>query len=204
MNASLGFWLPPATEFGNMQNKYFSVLRKLDVANAHIISASCSWQICRSGEIAPGAFEQHAISCELAVYFMRRVADDLIAMRWLLTAIEETKKTPKEIKIDCIGELLNDKSDFKIAFKEHLELLKLLNEISNAFKHSFALSDSDLCGAEEPRVLVLDLKYNRLASGVKPRGVSLSLLADKYSAFFDSCSSWLRQYSARNMPGASP
>ena len=46
----------------------------------------------------------------------------------------------------------------------HLEFLRLLNDISNAYKHSFVNSELMLVGRDEPGVYALELKWNDLAN----------------------------------------
>ena len=76
--------------------------------------------------------------------------------------------------------------------------MELLNDIANAFKHSFINSGYLLLGAEKPRIHALELKYNTLSSKPIFHNGPLLELINKYNAFYKSCVSWLLAYSERN------
>jgi hypothetical protein len=78
------------------------------------------------------------------------------------------------------------------------QVLRALNEIANAFKHSFVQSDITVIGRDEPCVQALSLDYNKLASNAKFHSVSLAWLVNEFSAFYKEGMDWLRAFSERH------
>lgn len=80
----------------------------------------------------------------------------------------------------------------------HSQVLAVLNDIANAFKHSFVQSDMSFIGRDEPYVLALGLHRNKLASGTKFNSVPLKWLVEEFSAFYKEGIDWLRSFSERH------
>ena len=197
--ATLGFWLPSNSPYGNLQLKHMKIIQRLDEANRRISDSLQFWNYCQtSGMIPTEVYARHIFSNEEAVYMLRRAADELVSLIWLLSRFERDKVYPKKIEIDCLGKVIKNKQNYHEAFTEHIEIMIVLNDISNAFKHSFINSDHTLLGAEEPRVHALGLKDNKLNSEPVFYDYSLLELIKKYNAFYNSCIKWLSSYSKRN------
>jgi hypothetical protein len=199
-NARLGFWLPPDTPYGNFQLKYMKIIWRLDEANRNIIDSWKFWQECTTEDMLPtGALERHIFSNEETVYMLRRAGDELVAMIWLLEKYESEQKFPSKIKIDCFGAVVDQaESARNPVFSCHVELMEKLNDISNAFKHSFINSDQTLMGFSEPRIHALGLSFNKLSSDPVFYDVELDELVSKYNEFYKDCVKWLSEYSERN------
>lgn len=194
---SLGFWLPPDSPYGNFQLKLMKLCQRLDEANRRLIESFYYWNQARA-QMPPGnVFERHLYANEQAVYLMRRAADEMIAMIWCLSQWEIDKDYPQQIKVDCIGSALKARNH-QLPLDGHTPVLEALNEIANAFKHSFVQSDITLIGRDEPYVHALGLAYNRLGAGTKFHSVSLSWLVKDFSAFYKSGMQWLETFSERH------
>jgi hypothetical protein len=199
-NAALGFWLPPDSPYGNFQLKFMKIIQRLDEANRRIIDSYKFWESCGTQGFLPiGALERHVFANEQAIYMMRRAADELVSLIWCLSKYEEDSEYPDKIKIDCLGAILSQNEQNRNSiYTPHMNLMQQLNDIANAFKHSFINSDHTLMGVQEPRVHALALNYNKLKSSPTFSDVSLSELINKYNLFYKDCVSWLSQYSERN------
>lgn len=199
-NESLCFWLPPKTPYGNFQLKYMKIVQRIDAANRRIADSYCLWETCTTKRILlSGEYERHIFANEEAIYMLRRVADELISLIWCLSKYNEKGEFPSKIKINCLAEVIHQKSDSRHeVFRDHIEFMITLNAISNAFKHSFINSDHILLGADEPCVHALALDYDNLKNEPVFYNVRLSLIVEKYNAFYSSCNNWLRQYSEEN------
>lgn len=199
-NVSLGFWLPYDSPYGNLYLKLEKLCWRIDEANHRLTESRTFWEQSRSNTSNhANVFQRHIYANEQAIYLLRRTADEMIALIWCLSEWETNGVYPTEIKIDCIGELL--KSDqYLMPCIQHLQMLTLLNEIANAFKHSFLDSDLNIMGREEPCVYALSLHLNKLASGAKFHGVSLVMLAKAFTDFYEDGMDWLRAFSKRNLP----
>lgn len=199
-NAALGFWLPPNSPYGNLQLKYMKIIQRLDEANRRIADSWRFWKMCKTNGLLPaGAYERHVFANEEAIYMLRRAADELVSLVWLLSKHESEKEYPLKIKIDCLGAVISqEESQRHEAFSSHINLIEALNNVANAFKHSFINSDHTLMGAEEPRVHALGLNRNKLGAEPIFYDYSLDELVQQYNAFYSSCISWLTAYSKRN------
>ncbi|MFP6797995.1 MAG: hypothetical protein VCA39_02665 [Pseudomonas sp.] len=199
-NISLWLWLPSDTPYGNFQLKYMKIVQRLDEANRKIAESCYFWNCCiGESDLLAGAFERHIFSNESTIYMLRRAADELVSLIWCLSKFEETGSYPSKIKIDCLGAVIaQPECERHEALSQHIEIMNILNDIANAFKHSFINSDHTLIGAGEPRIHALGLAYNKLSSEPEFYDVPLSTLVEKYNNFYRSCVDWLRSYSQNN------
>lgn len=195
-NARLGFWLPPNTPYGNFQLKLMKLCECLDEANRKLIESYNLWKEARTGALLVNALVRHVYANEQAVYLLRRAADDMIALIWCLSEWEIKGVYPQQIAIDCIGTALKRPVERQLPLcREHVEVLKALNEIANAFKHSFVHSDITVIGRDEPRVHALSLDHNKLVSGIRFHDISLAWLVKEFSSFYQAGMNWLRAFS---------
>jgi hypothetical protein len=202
LNARLGFWLPPDSPYGNLQLKLMKTVLRADDANRRIRSAYHHWANVFSLLGAPQAFAQHYLDLEGAVYSMRRIADEFISMHYVLSSLERDGRFPNEVEIDSIGRLLHAPAYIGAApYKGHTEVLSLLNDVNNAHKHSFANSDLNMIGGQEPVVYALGLKQNKLsASGPRFVSIGVKALVERYNPYYADAMNWLQLWSTRNLP----
>lgn len=199
-NARLGFWLPPDTPYGNFQLKLQNMCERIDEANRRLSESHAFWIQARPLGVSPtNAFQRHTYTNEQAIYLLRRTADEIIALIWCLSEWQTKAVYPQKITIDSIGTLLSQSPDQHLTpFRGHIHMLTVLNEVANAFKHSFVQSDIDVIGRDEPCVHALGLNYNRLSSGIKFHSVSLVWLANAFTVFYKEALDWLRAFSERH------
>lgn len=74
-------------------------------------------------------------------------------------------------------------------------MLRQLNEISNAFKHSFVNTDVVQMGRDEPHLFALELRRNKLVSGIQFHVISFQEIIDMYSQFYVEANNWLQDFS---------
>lgn len=201
-SATLGFWLPPDSPYGNFTLKLMKLCERIDEANRRLTESCAFWEQARVDGISPiNSFQRHTYANEQAIYLLRRSADEMIALIWCLSEWKMKGCYPKKIKIDCIGALLDlSPEQYLKPCSQHIHMLTQLNEISNAFKHSFIDSNKNIIGRDEPCVYALSLDRNNLASEAKFHGVSLVWLAKAFTDFYKDCMDWLRAFSAQNLP----
>ncbi|MDX3907463.1 MAG: hypothetical protein QHC78_17370 [Pigmentiphaga sp.] len=202
--ACMSFWLPPNTPYGNLTLKLMKLIGRIDEANRRLAEVECFWAIAISPVLHPNAAERHHYAIEQAIYLMRRAADDLIALISCLSDWKAEGDYPKRIQVDCIGFLLAEKNAPKRLplYDSHLSMLRLLNEISNAYKHSFVQTDINLIGRDEPVAYALALDYNKLESGVQFFDAPLSSMVGDFTQFYKDCFTWLEEFSTQHRPGA--
>lgn len=204
-DARLCFWLPPDSPYGNFQLKQMKLIERLDEANRRLLDSYHFWRTASTQGLVPiNAYERHVYANEQAIYMIRRAVDELISMICCLNEFEKHHAYPTQIKPDCIGGLLKMVDSQKLndqlldVFQPHREILQALNEIANAFKHSFINSDITLVGRDEPCVHALALQYNKLESGAKFHNVAMRQIVIGFNAFYKDTMQWLKEFSERN------
>jgi hypothetical protein len=209
MNFSLIIPLPASTPYGNLQLKHITIMSRLDEANRQIGIAYSEWDKFTAQRTKPGAeltnaFELHRFAMEYATTQLRRVADEFIALLWCLDRYREQGKYPDRIKVDSIGAMFgsNKYPGPDGVLQAHHEMLGMLNDVSNAKKHSFTDSDVTVAGADEPAISALTQSHGVRASEPKFYIVPLSRLVSDYNPFFHDCNGWLRAYAAPPAPVA--
>lgn len=200
-NAKLCFWLPPETPFGNLTLKHLKIIQRLDQANKRIIETGAYWSNAREQKVPSScSFKLHQLANEELIYHLRRAADEIIGLVWFLLEFERTREYPSEIKIDRIALVLYQREDSRLKlFEPHIGLFSHLNDISNAFKHSFVNSDINVAGADGPTICALDMKYNKSKNDVEFYTVSLSALVLSYNAFYKDADAFLREFSKKDL-----
>jgi hypothetical protein len=143
LNISQLLPLPSNTPFGNLFLKYLKIASRIDRINLLIQDIFLNFfSLAHQSEGGSEDFFRHQVIAEEVIYWLRKTADELISMQYILHVQEQTGQFPNKIEVDCVG-LLNHKNaqDFKQNFLVHLKFLDTLNEVSNAYKHSFINSE---------------------------------------------------------------
>ena len=178
--------LPVDTPYGNLGLKLLKVWQRIGQANLRLKESYGHWEQFLTPQV-PGRIDhesRHRFAAEEAVFMLRRAADELVALIWVLERHEATGAYPASVKLDSISEALARAWPLT---EPHRWLLTTLNELSNAHKHSFLQSDLNLVGTEEPCVAVLTVDRNRLSQEVMFQNVALFDLAEAFSAFIGDC-----------------
>lgn len=182
LNVSHMLPLPADTPFGNLALKYLRIIDRLDRINVMVQRAYESHEkVCLQG--IDGDLYEHTFLSEQIIYCMRKTVDELIGLYYVLDKREATGQYPNRVAPDSIGRLLSQK-DVTPLFGTHEDFLRTLNDISNAYKHSFVNSDLGLIGRDEPGVYALGLKQNNLVNDTSFYTVPLSEVVLKFSNFF--------------------
>jgi hypothetical protein len=199
-NASLGFWLPVDSPYGNLTLKLMNLCERLDEANRRLRDSWTFWRMARrEGIPSANVFQRHAYANEQAIYLIRRATDEIIAMIWCLSEKGASGKYPERIRVDCVGAVLAQAHDQRLVpFAKHQILFQQLNDLANAFKHSFVNTDLTVIGRDEPSVYALSLDRNRLSAGVEFHSISLAALVAAFNAFYTESMAWLREFSESN------
>ncbi|MBF8709919.1 MULTISPECIES: hypothetical protein [Pseudomonas] len=196
LNVSLLLPLPANTPYGNFQLKWMDMISRLNEANRQIIISYENWCAARTGSIEDSmkdVFNKHRFSTEYAVSGMRRVADELVALVWCMHQLRDGGEIPSRVRIDTIGLIFKHNYHGPDGlFERHLNFIKLLNDLSNTFKHSFIQSDLARIGENEPLVLALNLERADLENESQFYAIKLSAFISDYNCFFNDCREWLR------------
>jgi len=175
--------LPADTPFGNMSLKYSQLVFRLDHVNLLIREVFKSYARAKAAD--DGTITHHLLLIEELVYWIRKTADELIALVHILNERQSAGAYPERINPDAIGPLLA-LQNIPAWVQPHREFLNLLNEISNAYKHSFINSDAMLVGRDEPGVYALALKRNDLERATTLHGIRVTEMVVRFDAFFQA------------------
>src|SRR5690606_2223411 len=118
----------------------------------------------------------------------------LICLSYILNYKHKNGNYPKKIKIDSIGRFLNSQTKYLSEFAPYRDYLEKLNEVSNAYKHSFLNGQTmNLRGSFEPVLFALDLKYND--KSMKPTFYSIKLkgMITEFDEMFQALKEKLKQ-----------
>ncbi len=179
--------LPTDTPYGNMCLKYMKIILRMDHLNRLIQSVFSQNIDVNTG---PMAFTElrsrQEMNGEEIVYWIRKTVDELLALYYFIRSSSEDGHWPKKLAVDCIHDVLREKDKGCPApIAPHLPFLEMLNNISNALKHSFINSDQSHVGLNEPIVFALALKNNDLARHPPVfYGIALREVIETFSLFF--------------------
>jgi hypothetical protein len=189
--------LPSQTPFGNLGLKWMKIVSRLIRLNRMILEAYHLHTQAASltQHVTPSPIEELPHFLEEIVYWLRKTADELIGLSFLCEAYICSGSLPNKVDIDSIGALVNSHhSVLQTQFASHLDHLRLLNDISNAYKHSFINSDLNIMGRDEPVLFALTLQRNDLSKKEAFVGVGLSEVVRSFSAFFQTAKSYLQTW----------
>ena len=182
LNITQLFGVPNDSPFGNLLPKVMWMQHRADEVNERVREAFGTWTSLLDG----GSIQRHLFSIEYAVFQIRRLADDLVGCWSLLHAYVESGQIPDRVDPDKLGALLSSPHHFDHEpFKKHRAVLALLNDISNAQKHSFIGYETTMVGEREPVIYALDVKNNdRRKNNVRLHAVEVARLIQEFDAFF--------------------
>ena len=175
--------LPANSPFGNLALKYLEVFQRLDHANHTILRVYAQHTALRSDPDSP-FIKSHLFLQEEIVYWLRQAADELISLASVLDKWQRTGACPEAVPTDCIGAFITEGKTSSYA--QSLDFLDTLNNVSNAYKHSFINTQVSLIGAEEPIVYALGLKRNKLSNAPSFYQVTFASLISGFNVFFAS------------------
>jgi hypothetical protein len=189
--------LPSQTPFGNFGLKWLKIVSRLIRLNRMILEAYDlhTQAVSMTQPVTPSPIEELPLFLEEIVYWLRKTADELIGLSFLCEEYIRSGSLPNKVDIDNIGALLNGNHlTLQTQFSSHLDHLSLLNDISNAYKHSFINSDLNVIGRDEPVLYALTLPRNDLCKTGAFVGVELGKVVHSFNAFFQTAKSYLQTW----------
>ena len=179
--------LPSDTPYGNLLLKGMNIVRRLDRVNIEIARVFATYDHPK-GEQSLDPLQdilEHQFYAEQVVYWLRKTADELISLAYVIGEWKSNGVWPDTIKVDSIAGLKHSPpQEVKDLFAPHASYLFILNEVANAFKHSFINTDMTVAGAEYPVVFALALDRNRLSSKLRFYSVSFADIVQEFSKLY--------------------
>jgi hypothetical protein len=165
--------LPPETPWGNLGLKSMKIVQRIDHINKKIEHVYLSFQTMHRQQGVP--YDVSSLEMEELIYWIRKTVDEFIQLLYVAEHFYRNGVYPKRIKIHSIGVLLEDpQSRLYRMFDGHHPKLQQLNEVGNAYKHSFICSDLNFVGRDEPVVFTLSAGWNDLAKPVQFTSIRLA------------------------------
>jgi hypothetical protein len=206
--------LPAYTPYGNLANKGMMIIARLDAVNLEIERVFNSYSALMHANalgnfLAGPSPNEHLFYAEQVIYWLRKTADEVIALASVLEGHERTGSWPVEIEPDSIGKLLNGRKlpeRISRLIEPHRDFLRMLNDVSNAFKHSFINTDVGLVGAEYPVLYALQLKQNDTSREPVLHSVTFSTIIEGFSTFYQNSMQTLQAWAPEHLsnPEAAP
>lgn len=179
--------LPSDTPYGNLLLKGMNIVRRLDRVNLEIGRVFSSY-VHPKGKQSFDPLQdmlEHQFYAEQVVYWLRKTSDELISLAYAISEWKNNKQWPNAIKVDSIAGLKHDAPrEVKELFAPYESFLFTLNEVANAFKHSFINTDMTVVGSEYPVVFALALDRNKLSNKPRFYSVSFSDIVQEFSRLY--------------------
>lgn len=192
-------WLPSSTPYGNLLLKGMNIVRRIDRVNLEVSRVFTSYIHPSMEDINNPQQDlvEHQFYAEQVVYWMRKTADELISLAYVIDERRRTGKWPMSVKIDSIAGLKESPSqELQQLFASHDTFLMTLNEVSNAFKHSFINTDMTVVGTEYPVVFALGLKRNKLSEPPQFYSVNFGEMVEAFSRFYKEVIATIQQWAS--------
>lgn len=190
-------WLPNDSPYGNLLLKGMNIVRRIDRVNLEIERVFASYVHPTKQDINDPRQDilEHQVYEEQVVYWLRKTADELISLAYVIDEWKRTGGWPQSVQVDSIAGLNGKISkEMEELFAPHAGLLSTLNEVANAFKHSFINTDITVVGAEYPVVFALALKRNKLSERSMFHSVSFQQMIEAFSSFYNQVFTAIREW----------
>ncbi len=192
--------LPSNTPYGNLFLKGMNIVRRLDRVNLEIERVFRTYVHPKNQQSLdpPQDILEHQFYAEQVVYWLRKTADELIFLVYAISEWKNNGAWPNAIKVDSIAGLDHSPpQEVKALFAPYKRYLFTLNEVANAFKHSFINTDMTVVGANDPVVFALALYRNRLSNKPKFYSVSFKDIVQEFSKLYKPTMETIQTWAAQ-------
>ena len=181
--------LPPDTPYGNLNLTYMQIVIRIEVLNESIVELYEGFfrhmEMTKENHGSSNLDEglKHKFQIEQVIYWLRKTADELISILSVLYHYKASGGYPDRVPVSSIGKFLNLDSRSHFKLEGQVKLFNILNDISNAYKHTLINAQiSNHVGREEPVVFALSA-YNQANVIPNFHQVSLKAILDEYNQF---------------------
>lgn len=166
----------------NLHVKMTNMLMQLDFVNLDLIELHDLWRkaIESSMDVFYLIGRINFLNSHV-IHDIRRYIDDIISICWVLE-----HPTSKRVRIDDIGKYLNhvNGGGAWTDFVNFCPFFKAVNDIENAYKHSFLNNTDIVIGRDEPCIFAIDANWNHNISNPVLHSISLKQLVDDFNVFY--------------------
>jgi hypothetical protein len=187
LNAKYILNLPANSDYGNLTLLWMELICRFECVNDLIISLYTEFDIMKNnhlGYYTDNQVHRQKFQTEQIFYWLRKSADEVISLLWVLAHFKRNNHYSSQIEIDSIGKFINNPQALEGDLINHIATLRILNDVSNGFKHSFVNSQiHNHHGSDYPVVFAYTLKYNNLSNQAKFYTLDLRRVLEDYSIF---------------------
>lgn len=167
----------PDTQYSNFNLKWIEIVQRVDCVNDLInnlfrdfiiLNVNIDDDPIMDAAKKTSIFYKQKFLTEQIFYWIRKTIDEIISLMYVLKYLKENNdEYPNKIRIDCIGAFINSTAFVDDIKTTHLDILTIINDISNTYKHSFLNSEIHAYfGEKDPLVFAYGVKSNKLDNDV--------------------------------------
>ncbi|MFB9079463.1 hypothetical protein ACFFLS_06215 [Flavobacterium procerum] len=195
----------PITPFGDFKLKWLQLIERFDNVNDLIVELQNLYPVELPQSTVDKPFARskiiykHKFLTEQIIYWLKKSADELSTILYILDYQRNNSIFPEELEIDCIGHFINKPHSFHELLSEHKDYLKVLNDVANAYKHSILNSDDHYRqGAKEPIVFALQYPTNRNNNTTHSYKLALEDILLGYISFLEDVKELIKTFVITN------
>ena len=154
--------LPADTPYGSLTITYSQIITRIECLNKSIESlfngfyAHLELVKVRGGWSTADETFMYKFEIEQVIYWLRKTADEFICIIYIILEHKASGLYPKQISVSSIGKFLKLENKAKFGLDGHIGLFTILNDISNAYKHTLLNSQAhNHHNLKEPTVIAL-------------------------------------------------
>lgn len=173
----------------NLEKKFIKLISDLDIVNKNLTESYILWNKItnNTANIDPelivfNSFYHTKLSKlnEYIAFDLKKFIDEVLAT----ICVIKNKIDNDKLEISSIGNYLNSHDNTYNEFDEFLDLFKKLNDIINAYKHSYANTDFFAFGKDENCFTALYSKHNDFSKDLELYCVSVNYIVNEFNKFY--------------------
>lgn len=173
----------------NLKLKYEKLITDLDMVNENLTNSFEIWNKIHNNSIYNITdFKIFNFYCfnklnklnEYIAYDLKRIIDEVIST----ISVIKKKINNGKLSISSIGEYLNKHNSSYNEFDEFIDLFTKLNDLINAYKHSYLNTDFSSLGRDENCFTALYSKNNDFSKEPKILCVSVAYIISEFNKFY--------------------
>lgn len=173
----------------NLELKYMKLITDLDIANQNLTESYEIWNKIHSSSGATDPelmifntfyFKKLNKLNEYIAFDLKKFIDEVLST----ICVIKNKINNDKLHISSIGEYLNLHDSTYNEFDVFLDLFTKLNDLINAYKHSYANTDFSAFGRDEDCFIALYSKHNDFSKDLRFYCISINYVITEFNKFY--------------------